>query len=103
MINWEGNKTAKMETTTCEFHVNNPSKTYAGCTCSTSFNLSGTPTKIGSDGKEHPVIPPLPKDEPNLDPNPIVSICGECGLELRQVMMYSCPSMRCPVTTKSTC
>lgn len=59
-------------------------------------------TKIGSDGKPHPVIPPLPQDEPNLDPNPIVAICGECNLELRRVMGYSCGNPRCPIQPRIT-
>lgn len=60
-------------------------------------------TKRGSDGRDHPVIPPLPHEEPNLDPNPIVSICGECGLEIRKIMMYSCQNSRCPVQPRTTC
>jgi len=48
-----------------------------------------------------PVIPPLPEGETNTpkpeEPNPVVAICGECRLEIRQVMHYSCQNPRCPV------
>ena len=44
-----------------------------------------------------PVVPPLPPAYvPNSDPNPIVARCGECGLEIRQVMGYCCQHPRCP-------
>ena len=47
--------------------------------------------------KEIPVIPPLPRDwDPFPDPNPIVAICGECGLQLYRVMSYCCGNPRCP-------
>lgn len=49
-------------------------------------------------GREVPVIPPLPDspfDSP-LDPNPVVAICGKCGLHLRKVMHYYCGQSRCP-------
>jgi len=32
--------------------------------------------------------------------NPVVAICGKCGLEIRSVMMYSCPYSNCPVFVK---
>ena len=47
-------------------------------------------------GKEVPIIPPLPPGEPDPDPNPIIAVCGECGLEVRRIMSYSCPNPRCP-------
>ena len=45
-----------------------------------------------------PVIPPLPPDIPNgpADPNPVVAICGQCGLNILQTMCYSCSHPRCP-------
>lgn len=44
-----------------------------------------------------PVIPPLPPESPNdMDPNPVVAICGQCGLNLRRVMGYVCINSRCP-------
>jgi hypothetical protein len=44
-----------------------------------------------------PIIPPLPPDYPKpTEPNPVVAKCGECGLCIRQVMMYYCPNPRCP-------
>jgi hypothetical protein len=30
------------------------------------------------------------------DPNPVVAVCGECGLEIRQTMGYYCPKANCP-------
>lgn len=30
------------------------------------------------------------------DLNPVIGICGECGLEIRQVMGYYCPNPVCP-------
>lgn len=55
------------------------------------------------NGKEVPVIPPLPVGQPELDPNPTIAVCGECGLELKKVMMYSCGNIRCPVQPKAIC
>ena len=50
-----------------------------------------------------PVIPKLPPDQPNPGmPNPPVAMCGECGLEIRQVMHYVCGNPRCPVFTRVT-
>jgi len=49
-----------------------------------------------------PVILPLPEDDykpivPDpCDPNPIVAICGQCGLRISRVMGYVCPHNRCP-------
>ena len=49
-----------------------------------------------------PVIPPLPPHSPwyipegPRDPNPVVAICGECGLHIHNVMGYSCSRPRCP-------
>lgn len=50
------------------------------------------------NGRKIPIIPPLPEDYPIVpqEANPIVAICGECGLELRQVMGYVCGHPRCP-------
>ena len=46
-----------------------------------------------------PVIPKLPEPNPfeQLNPhNPVVAVCGECGLELCKVMGYVCFNPRCP-------
>lgn len=52
------------------------------------------------DGKPVPVIPKLPDDVPSpgdpVDPNPVVAVCGECGMTIRLVMGYSCRNPRCP-------
>lgn len=55
------------------------------------------------NGKEVPVIPPLPEQTEDLDPNPTVAVCGQCGLEIKKVMMYSCGNSRCPVQSRTTC
>lgn len=48
-------------------------------------------------GRKIPIIPKLPDDIADpVDPNPVVAICGECGLELHKVMGYACPNTRCP-------
>jgi hypothetical protein len=49
-----------------------------------------------------PVIPaiPTPKDK---GPNPVVAICGECGLELHRVMGYVCSRENCPCFPRITC
>ena len=48
-----------------------------------------------------PLIPPLPIPKPQAgmptEPNPIVSVCGECGIECRKMMWYSCQKPHCPV------
>jgi hypothetical protein len=58
--------------------------------------------------KEHGV-PLIPKKSPNdlwkpininPDPNPVVSVCGECGLEIRKIMHYSCKNIDCPAQEK---
>lgn len=54
------------------------------------------------NGREVPVILPLPPEEP-YEPNPVVAICGQCGIELRKVMMYCCMNSRCPVQPRVTC
>lgn len=53
-------------------------------------------TKKLPGGKEVPIIPPLPPGMPDPDSNPIIAVCGECGLKMRMVMGYSCPNPRCP-------
>jgi len=48
-----------------------------------------------------PVVPPLTDEEKerrkNPDFNPTVARCGECGMEWKRVMMYSCPHPFCPM------
>jgi hypothetical protein len=46
-------------------------------------------------------VPLIPKNSrpyivPMDDPNRTVSVCGECGLEIKQVMGYCCPKANCP-------
>ena len=55
------------------------------------FDGRGKPRK-----RKVPVIPPLPSERQPSEPNPVCAICGECGLELRRVMSYSCPRTNCP-------
>lgn len=50
-----------------------------------------------------PVIPPLPKEVEYpkvIEPNPVVAVCGECGMKIHQVMGYCCGNNRCPVQPK---
>ena len=44
-----------------------------------------------------PITPPIPYD-PTIPiiPNPVISKCGKCGLELSQVMGYVCSQPNCP-------
>lgn len=37
-----------------------------------------------------PTIKPYPKNDD------VVAVCGKCGIELRNVMCYSCPNADCP-------
>ena len=41
-----------------------------------------------------PLIGPLPEETDQM--NPVVSVCGKCGLELRGIMAYYCTNQRCP-------
>lgn len=43
-------------------------------------------------------VPIIPKIEPQplQGPNPTVAICGECGIELKQIMGYCCQHANCP-------
>lgn len=41
-------------------------------------------------------------EKPKVDPNPVVAVCGACGMEIRRVMYLSCQYYRCPVQLKWT-
>jgi hypothetical protein len=41
-------------------------------------------------------VPIISKKQGQLGFDQIVSICGDCGLELKRQMMYSCPRADCP-------
>ncbi|WP_066770021.1 hypothetical protein [Sphingobium sp. CCH11-B1] len=42
-----------------------------------------------------PLIPARPKpQQPAFDP--VISVCGACGMEMRKVMGYACPRSDCP-------
>ena len=43
-----------------------------------------------------PIIEPLPEIPDGPTPNPIVAICGQCGIELHQIMGFSCGKDNCP-------
>jgi len=43
-----------------------------------------------------PLIKKWPIAKQAIDPNPIVSVCGECGLEIRVVMGFYCARSGCP-------
>lgn len=46
----------------------------------------------------------IPADEKPVHPgaNPTVAVCGECGIELKKVMMYCCNRQNCPCFVKAT-
>lgn len=49
------------------------------------------------------LIPPLKKEENiPININPTVAICGECGVEWKKIMHYSCNRNNCPMQTKYT-
>lgn len=49
-----------------------------------------------------PLIPARPKPAP-VEANPVVSICGACGVEMRQIMNFACSRMDCPCFAQVTC
>lgn len=40
---------------------------------------------------------PIPLAPIPGDPNPVTSVCGECGREMRRIMGYVCESADCPL------
>lgn len=63
--------------------------------------IIGPSVRKASNGKMVPVIPALPEQDVDLDPNSIIAICGACGVEIRRVMMRSCPKSNCPIQPKA--
>lgn len=58
-----------------------------------------------------PLIPKRPRPrKPQADPwkkpvdetNPTVGVCGECGIEVKRIMYFSCGNDRCPVQQRPT-
>lgn len=48
-----------------------------------------------------PLIPARPKpSQPEYDP--VISVCGACGMEMRRVMAYSCARADCPCFPRVT-
>lgn len=43
-----------------------------------------------------PLIPKCPTTPPPGNPHGVVSVCGECGLEIYRTMGYSCQRNNCP-------
>jgi hypothetical protein len=43
-----------------------------------------------------PVIPPIQAPHRPSDPNPVVAICGQCGMHICQLMHYVCSQPNCP-------
>lgn len=37
---------------------------------------------------------------PVIDPNPVVAVCGLCGIEIREIMHFSCQRNGCPIQVK---
>lgn len=50
-----------------------------------------------------PLIPKLPDFQPAPGPNPIIAVCGECGIQIMQVMGYYCTNSKCPCSPRITC
>lgn len=42
-----------------------------------------------------PLLGPTPS-RPIFDPDPTISVCGTCGLELKRIMGYVCSQNDCP-------
>lgn len=43
-------------------------------------------------------VPLIPKLKfPRADSNPTISVCGECGIEIKKAMMFACGNPNCPV------
>lgn len=43
-----------------------------------------------------PLVPKRGTSLPTIRLDGIVSVCGECGLELHRAMGYVCPRINCP-------
>ena len=43
----------------------------------------------------------LPVDV-TTDPNPVVAVCGECGIAINKIMHFSCQNHNCPCQAKIT-
>lgn len=69
-------------------------------TCGCGCKCVGGDTSIEDKAKRLgvPIIKKLPdkEDYSPSTPNPIVAVCGECGLEIYEVMGYVCSNVRCP-------
>jgi hypothetical protein len=48
-----------------------------------------------------PVVPKLPP-QPTSTPNPVVSVCGQCGREVHMYESYYCGFASCPVQPRVT-
>lgn len=68
-------------------------------------NVVKDPLKERAEKLGVPLIPkrPTPITPTPGDPNPIVAVCGECGLDLRAVMGYVCSHSNCPCFARVTC
>jgi hypothetical protein len=68
-----------------------------------SEEMSDSPYKDEADELGVPLIPKRPeRAKTNPGPNPIVAVCGECGIKLHQVMGYVCSSENCPIQVRCT-
>lgn len=43
------------------------------------------------------VIPRKSSLERDPETNPVVAVCGECGISIHRVMGYACGNMHCPL------
>ena len=45
-----------------------------------------------------PVLPPRRADRP-AEENPVVAVCGACGIDVRKVMWMACNKAECPLSS----
>jgi len=44
-----------------------------------------------------PLIPKIQPEKKPLNPEGVISVCGQCGLKIKRVMLYVCTHRNCPV------
>lgn len=66
------------------------------------MNDNKTPKQV-ADELGVPLIPPV-SDKPwkpeDIEPNPVVAVCGQCGLKIHKTMGYNCPHPKCPLSPR---
>lgn len=74
------------------------------CTLRDAFDAMNNPNPHKKKAEELgvPLIPPLPNKYQTIRTDTI-AVCGQCGLEIKQIMGYVCSQSNCPVFLKVTC